>query len=78
MVFGAIFDKIKKGLAKTRDLFSGVASLFRLRGRADKEFLAHHRAAMMGIKTLQPMAAAILLSRSSLSHSAAAAAELQR
>src|SRR5215831_7746192 len=40
MVFGAIFDKIKKGLAKTRDLFSGVASLFRLRGRVDKEFLA--------------------------------------
>src|SRR5262249_33059387 len=40
MVFGAIFDKIKKGLAKTRDLFGGVASLFRLRGRVDKEFLA--------------------------------------
>src|SRR5215813_1259184 len=40
MVFGAIFDKIKKGLAKTRDLFSGVASLFRLRGRVDREFLA--------------------------------------
>src|SRR5438874_8910464 len=40
MVFGAIFDKIKKGLTKTRDLFSGVASLFRLRGRVDKEFLA--------------------------------------
>jgi fused signal recognition particle receptor len=40
MVFGAIFDKIKKGLAKTRDLFSGVASLFRLRGRVDKDFLA--------------------------------------
>src|SRR2546428_6745951 len=40
MVFGAIFDKIKKGLAKTRDLFSGVASLFRLRGRVDKAFLA--------------------------------------
>src|SRR5437667_10546148 len=39
MVFGAIFDKIKKGLAKTRDLFSGVASLFRLRGRVDREFL---------------------------------------
>src|SRR5205823_7456478 len=39
MVFGALFDKIKKGLARTRDLFSGVASLFRLRGRVDKEFL---------------------------------------
>src|SRR5437764_11623079 len=40
MVVGAIIDKIKKGLTKTRDLFSGVASLFRLRGRVDKEFLA--------------------------------------
>src|SRR5260370_15106580 len=40
MVFGALFDKIKKGLSKTRDLFSGVASLFRLRGRVDKDFLA--------------------------------------
>src|ERR1043166_9313744 len=40
MVFGAIFNKIKKGLTRTRDLFSGVASLFRLRGRVDKEFLA--------------------------------------
>src|SRR5258706_6587842 len=40
MVFGAIFNKIKKGLARTRDLFSGVASLFRLRGRVDKAFLA--------------------------------------
>jgi fused signal recognition particle receptor len=39
MVFGALFDKIKKGLAKTRDLFGGVASLFRRRGRVDKEFL---------------------------------------
>lgn len=40
MVFGYLFDKIKKGLSKTRDLFAGVASLFRLRGRVDKEFLA--------------------------------------
>src|SRR5262245_1077699 len=40
MVFGAIFDKIKKGLARTRGLFSGIASLFRLRGRVDREFLA--------------------------------------
>ena len=40
MVFGAIFNKIKQGLAKTRSLFSGVASLFRLRGRVDKAFLA--------------------------------------
>jgi fused signal recognition particle receptor len=34
------FDKIKRGLAKTRDLFAGVASLFRLKGRVDKDFLA--------------------------------------
>ncbi len=39
MVFGALFDKIKRGLAKTRDVFSGVASLFRLRGRVDQAFL---------------------------------------
>src|SRR5947207_14137415 len=39
MVFGALFDKIKKGLSRTRDLFSGITSLFRLRGRVDKEFL---------------------------------------
>src|SRR5207248_881606 len=39
MVFGGFFDKIKKGLARTRDLFSGIASLFRLRGRVDREFL---------------------------------------
>jgi fused signal recognition particle receptor len=39
MVFRAIFSKIKQGLAKTRSLFSGVASLFRLRGRVDRAFL---------------------------------------
>ncbi len=39
MVFRAIFDKIKKGLARTRNVFSGVASLFRLKGRVDKDFL---------------------------------------
>src|SRR5262249_49783010 len=32
--------KIKEGLAKTRTLFSGVASLFRLKGRVDRDFLA--------------------------------------
>ncbi len=36
MVFGALFDKIKKGLARTRDLFSGIATLFLLRGRVDR------------------------------------------
>jgi fused signal recognition particle receptor len=40
MVFRAIFDKIKAGLAKTRSVFAGIASLFRLRGRVDKDFLA--------------------------------------
>src|SRR3979490_2341447 len=39
MVFRALFSKIKQGLAKTRGVFSGVASLFRLRGRVDKDFL---------------------------------------
>jgi fused signal recognition particle receptor len=40
MVFRAIFDKFKQGLAKTRDVFTGVASLFRLKGRVDRDFLA--------------------------------------
>src|SRR5262249_47644217 len=40
MVFRALFSKIKQGLAKTRSLFSGIAELFRLRGRVDKDFLA--------------------------------------
>jgi fused signal recognition particle receptor len=39
MVFRALFQKIKAGLAKTRSVFAGVASLFRLRGRVDKDFL---------------------------------------
>src|SRR5438477_12904536 len=39
MVFRALFSKIKQGLAKTRGVFSGVASLFRLRGKVDKDFL---------------------------------------
>jgi fused signal recognition particle receptor len=33
------FSKIKQGLAKTRGIFSGVATLFRLKGRVDKDFL---------------------------------------
>jgi fused signal recognition particle receptor len=32
-------NKIKQGLAKTRVLFSGIADLFRLRGRVDQKFL---------------------------------------
>jgi fused signal recognition particle receptor len=39
-VFRALFDKLKQGLTKSRKAFSGVASLFRLRGRVDKTFLA--------------------------------------
>ncbi|MGL4554237.1 MAG: signal recognition particle-docking protein FtsY, partial [Gemmataceae bacterium] len=38
-MFRALFDKIKLGLSKTRDVFAGIASLFRLRGRVDKDFL---------------------------------------
>src|SRR3989442_463931 len=38
-MFRALFDKIKQGLSRTRDVFSGIASLFRLRGRVDKDFL---------------------------------------
>src|SRR5215475_6772255 len=39
-MFGGLFDKIKQGLSRTRDLFSGIASLFRLSGKVDKDFLA--------------------------------------
>ncbi len=39
MVFKAIYNRIKQGLARTRDFFSGITSLFRLRGRVDKDFL---------------------------------------
>src|SRR5262249_61594397 len=39
MVFRAVFNKIKQGLAKSRSLFSGVAQLFRFKGRVDKDFL---------------------------------------
>src|SRR5712692_5565646 len=39
MVFRALFSKIKAGLAKTRGVFTGVAQLFRLKGRVDRGFL---------------------------------------
>ena len=39
MVFRALFEKIKKGLARTRAVFGSVAELFRLKGRVDKSFL---------------------------------------
>lgn len=39
MVFRALFDKIKQGLAKTRGVFTGIAQLFRLKGKVDRAFL---------------------------------------
>jgi fused signal recognition particle receptor len=39
MVFRAFFGKIKEGLAKTRGMFTGIAALFRRRGRVDRIFL---------------------------------------
>lgn len=38
-MLGKLWTKIKAGLAKTRSVFSGVAELFRLRGRVDQKFL---------------------------------------
>jgi fused signal recognition particle receptor len=40
MVFRALLDKFKQGLARTRGVFAGVATLFRLRGKVDRDFLA--------------------------------------
>ena len=40
MVFRSIFEKLKSGLSRTRSLFAGIASLFRFRGRVDKDFLS--------------------------------------
>src|SRR5437588_4771166 len=39
MVFRALFNKLKQGLAKTRNIFSGIAELFSFKGRVDKAFL---------------------------------------
>src|ERR1700726_2472627 len=39
MVFRALFTKIKQGLAKTRGVFTGIAQLFRIKGKVDKDFL---------------------------------------
>jgi len=39
MVFGPLFKKIKQGLARTRGVFTGIAQLFHLKGRVDKDFL---------------------------------------
>src|SRR5262245_38670783 len=39
-MLGSLFAKIKKGLAKTRGVFTGVVDLFRGRGKVDQDFLA--------------------------------------
>jgi fused signal recognition particle receptor len=39
MVIRSLFGKLKQGLAKTRSVFTGVAQLFRLKGRVDRPFL---------------------------------------
>src|SRR5215210_6222194 len=39
-MLGSLFTKIKKGLAKTRGVFTGVVDLFRGRGKVDQAFLA--------------------------------------
>jgi fused signal recognition particle receptor len=39
-VFRALYDKFKQGLVRTRNVFAGVAALFRLRGKVDRDFLA--------------------------------------
>lgn len=38
-MFRALYDKFKQGLVRTRNVFASVASLFRLRGRVDRDFL---------------------------------------
>jgi fused signal recognition particle receptor len=38
-MLGNLWKKLKSGLTKTRSLFSGVAELFRLKGRVDQNFL---------------------------------------
>lgn len=39
-MFGRLIEKLKRGLARTRDAFLGIADLFRGRGRVDKTFLS--------------------------------------
>jgi fused signal recognition particle receptor len=39
MGFRDFYEKIKKGLAKTRGVFGSVAQMFRLHGRVDQDFL---------------------------------------
>jgi fused signal recognition particle receptor len=62
MVFGTLFDAIKRGLAKTRQVFSGVASLFRLSGRVDREFLARLEERLL-LADVGPAATAAIVQR---------------
>jgi fused signal recognition particle receptor len=39
MVLRTLLNKIKQGLTRTRGVFTGIAQLFRLKGRVDKDFL---------------------------------------
>lgn len=39
-MFRALYEKLKAGLARTRDIFSGISSLFTGKGRVDRNFLA--------------------------------------
>lgn len=38
-MFRALYEKFKQGLVRTRNMFAGVASLFRMRGKVDRDFL---------------------------------------
>ncbi len=39
-MFRALYDKFKQQLVRTRGVFANIASLFRLRGKVDRDFLA--------------------------------------
>jgi len=39
MVLRGFFQRLKQGLSKTRGVFSGIAQLFGLRGKVDRDFL---------------------------------------
>src|SRR5205823_2480458 len=39
-MFRGLFEKIKQGLSRTRGVFAGIAALFRLRGKVDRDFLS--------------------------------------
>ncbi len=39
MVFRALLQKIKSGLGRTRDVFTGIGQLLRIKGRVDRSFL---------------------------------------